>query len=353
MSRVTICVAVVALLLGCKGLNSDPSLGVSGEVTEGDGFEWDGNSEWQIPLISCKTDSDCTSGLCLHLLADSICAFSCYGKKCPRDGWNCFGIKDGFEHDTELCLPSHALLCLPCADDDECTPRGKEFTGLCRDVAESGQFCGIECVAHEDCPNGYNCMAFKLENGDLSGQCQPVIGQCVCNEIGKASEWSSDCGYINEWGECKGESICPISGSAVCTATPPADDICNGLDDNCDGEIDEGGNVGEECGKSKKGICKKGIFACVDGEEVCDGAVWPEDEVCDGLDNDCDMLIDESYPDQYAMCGFNTGICLPGQTLCVKGELVCHDEVPPEDEVCDGKDNDCDGKTDEELQGCE
>ena len=83
--------------------------------------------------------------------------------------------------------------------------------------------------------------------------------------------------------------------------SPNKQEVCNNVDDDCDGLVDEG--VKNACG-------------------TC-GAV-PE-EVCDGKDNDCDGQADEGVKNVCGTCG----------------------AVP--EEVCDGKDNDCDEQVDEEL----
>ena len=79
----------------------------------------------------------------------------------------------------------------------------------------------------------------------------------------------------------------------------------------------------------------------------CDGLVDEiEDEVCDGIDNDCDQSIDEEL--ELGECVAGEGTCeAEGDLSCVEGELICDAEpLEPSDEVCDGLDNDCDGETD-------
>ncbi len=68
-------------------------------------------------------------------------------------------------------------------------------------------------------------------------------------------------------------------------------------------------------------------------------------EVCDGVDNDCDGAIDE---DLVQDCGLAEGECQPGSQVCEGGAWGPCDGVTPIDEICDGLDNDCDGVADED-----
>ena len=82
----------------------------------------------------------------------------------------------------------------------------------------------------------------------------------------------------------------------------------------------------------------------------CADYVGPEQEFCDseGADNDCDGVPDTE--ENLGPCGSNEGRCVPGYLTCAEnGDEICVDEIPPENEICNGRDDDCDGDTDEDL----
>ncbi|MEK6609070.1 MAG: MopE-related protein [Myxococcota bacterium] len=143
-------------------------------------------------------------------------------------------------------------------------------------------------------------------------------------------------------------------------------ETCNGFDDDCDGLVDDDvPGAGATCGDSDIGECARGAEQCVSGQMICVGAVGPSFEACDGLDNDCDADADEIYDFQTDVdhCG-GCAPCAPENAIpaCESGECQvascepgwtdldgesatgCEYECEPTGpEVCDGRDNDCNG----------
>jgi MYXO-CTERM domain-containing protein len=168
----------------------------------------------------------------------------------------------------------------------------------------------------------------------------------------------------NGVGACRrgGIMVCDPSGNGTICDAPagtPMAEVCNGIDDDCDGTADEGTlpGVGEPCGNGL-GNCQAGTFVCMNGQLVCNATGMPQAEVCDGKDNNCDGVIDNgNFPQtgQPCICPGLTqeqidqsgGVCKGGHLVC-RGAMgfLCEGCTLPSPEICDGKDNNCDGVTD-------
>ena len=147
----------------------------------------------------------------------------------------------------------------------------------------------------------------------------PFVKPCAYQPE-KCDHVDNNCdGQIDEGDVCKQEHECT-----------PSEEICDGIDNNCNGEVDEN-NV---CCTPSEEVCDEKDNDCdgeIDEDNVCgsEETCTPSDEICDGIDNDCDGKIDEDN-----VCG---------------SEETC----TPSDEICDGIDNDCDDEIDEDCEKTE
>ena len=247
---------------------------------------------------------------------------------------------------------------------------------------------------------GTQCDGVDLQN-DLNncGECGNVClfagasalcvkGKCM---LGECNEGSNDANHD------------PSDGCEYfCTPTPDPTEICDNLDNDCDGIKDDGFDLNNDpnncgvCGHKcellhASSTCKPGadapscvVTTCEDGWHDVDGvdangceyqcektgldgaACAPNDpncgvERCDAFDNDCNGVINDGNvnnggPDggqpcyEFDYCDKVTkkckGECTPGVSTCVGNDLVCIPGKGPTLEVCDTKDNDCDGVND-------
>jgi MYXO-CTERM domain-containing protein len=149
-------------------------------------------------------------------------------------------------------------------------------------------------------------------------------------------------------GACKpGTNVC-VNGGIVCVgAVGPTPEICNGIDDDCNGIIDDGPvGVGQSCG-TNVGECKFGANSCIGGVLVCVGGKGPSLEICNSKDDDCNGAVDNTTIDTGGACGSNIGACKPGTQTCVSGMIVCIGGTLGTPEVCNNLDDDCNGAIDD------
>jgi hypothetical protein len=144
-----------------------------------------------------------------------------------------------------------------------------------------------------------------------------------------------------------------VNDSCVAGAAAANDTTCDGIDDDCDGHFDE--DYAAHTTNCGVGACTSvGMVSCVAGQinDSCvAGAAAASDTTCDGIDDDCDGHVDDDYVAVATSCGI--GACgAVGALSCVSGSLLnsCL-ALPPagNDASCNGVDDDCDGHSDEDF----
>ena len=168
------------------------------------------------------------------------------------------------------CIPMSSTICNPCVIDADCFLENAR----CIQLGDGGTYCGRGCVDGGDCPPGYECQPF---DGGMD-QCVPASGSCACDtpdpNITRVCTVSAQVDPQSPVYTCTGVQRCGEGGWTDCELP---DEECNLIDDNCDGDIDEGyteAGTGRYVADTDCGVCGNNCSAqtVINGYGVCDTA---------------------------------------------------------------------------------
>jgi hypothetical protein len=282
----------------------------------------DGLTDCEDPDCNGATDGSCTTG------QPGICSTGT--RTCQGGG--------------EVCVPDNQPETEVCDNlDNDCDGVVDNFT--------RPTTCGLgECGA-----TGVETCTAGTWDGDTCTPGTPAADDSVCNGLDDDCDGSTDEDYVVTATSC-GTGECAATGQTTCvggvegdTCTPgtPQAEVCDNLDNDCDGTVDgitQSTTCGVgECGSTGTQTCTAGTW----GDDTCTSGT-PSAEVCDNLDNNCDGNIDEKLT-QPTTCGVGECIGNTGIETCSAGSWgndTCDPYAGATAETCDNLDNDCDGMVD-------
>jgi hypothetical protein len=281
----------------------------------------------------CQADTECLSGICLPAGPGNgkVCSISCNqdaGYSCSK-GWECKSRGGNF-----VCVPPLKSQCLSCLVDADCNALGDKCVSI-----NGARFCAQDCTVTGVCPGGSECRS-RMVDGSVERQCIPKNESCECTALTAGVKRA--CKKTNARATCFGFETCRSDGAFLgCDAVEASPEVCDGVDNDCDGltdQTDSDLDVSRVPGypNCQNGVTCTGKWACGQTEDGgfdfnC-SAPKPRPEACNGADDNCDGQIDEGLTDSNGnyvtvrACGSCSSDCFSVlQNLETRNGLVVND----------------------------
>jgi Putative metal-binding motif len=208
---------------------------------------------------------------------------------------------------------SGALAATACGDEIECTGGARRENGQCKCPTGQSRLDG-ECVDLTD--SGRSIDPTTAPDARTEGARD--AGASDVDEPGgpldsSAHSEAAPDAHVVDSGRASVEGVGGVDAGPSCV---PTTEVCNGKDDDCDVLVDEDVSeapLGTACSNGGQGICSKlGKQACLNGVARCDAPPpMPSAEICDGIDNDCNGEVDDgpAFAAKGTTCTAGTGDC--------------------------------------------
>ena len=208
--------------------------------------------------------------------------------------------QDCNDYDTITCYvdndqDGYGSLTKTLANDGSCDTSQNESSTSddCNDSTASIHPGAVEWVADgidQNCDGSELCCLDADNDGYRPDGVSTVVSDDLdCADAGEATAYDSI-------GDCNDNNA---------GINPGASEVCNGIDDDCDGGTADGADeawLGNPCDGTDSDLCEEGFYECSAGSQSCTDTTGDDLEVCDGLDNDCNGVSDDKDAD---VDGFN------------------------------------------------
>ncbi|MBK9034015.1 MAG: hypothetical protein IPL61_22560 [Myxococcales bacterium] len=192
----------------------------------------------------------------------------------------------------------------------------------------------------------------------LSGVLALTLGACASSEVATPPDAAVDAAEVDAATDAEPAPDATDAAVDATDATPgpdacvPTAEVCNGVDDNCNLAVDETfPTLGQTCTAGTGGCVRTGMIVCDAtgaGTTCSASAGGPTAETCNGADDDCDGMTDEGFSLGTACDGADPDLCTEGMIVCAAtGGTTCSDLTGDSVELCNSFDDDCDTRVDE------